>query len=163
MDEIQFWEIVQRAHEQSDGVMDDKCEGIRTIVSKLSKDDAIGFARLFDLVMVRAYDWRLWGAAYVIHGGCGDDTFSDFCSSLISRGRQAFENAIADPEILADEDFDEDSWFYEGFQYAVTDGVKAAAGSIPNREVSFPSEPFGKEWAEDKVYDLYPMLSKKFA
>jgi hypothetical protein len=31
-------------------------------------------------------------------------------------------------------EFDEDAWFYEGYQYAVTDGVKAAAGSIVNRE-----------------------------
>ncbi|MGZ5789701.1 MAG: DUF4240 domain-containing protein [Burkholderiaceae bacterium] len=163
MDEIKFWEIVQLAHEQSDGVMDDKCEIITSMVSKLSKDDAIGFARIFDQMMVRAYNWQLWGAAYVINGGCGDDSFSDFCSALISRGRQAFENAIADPDSLANEDFDEDSWFYEGFQYAVSDGVKAAVGSVPDREVSFPSEPSGEEWAEDKVYDLFPQLSKKFA
>ncbi|QPK65348.1 DUF4240 domain-containing protein [Methylomonas sp. LL1] len=163
MDEIKFWEIVQRAHEQSSGDMDHKCEVIKTIISKLSRDDAIGFARLFDLMMARAYDWRLWGAAYVIHGGCGDDSFSDFCSALISRGRRAFESALADPDSLAEEDFDEDSWFYEGFQYAVTDGVAAAVGSVPKREVSFPSEPSGEEWAEDDVYDLYPLLSKKFA
>jgi hypothetical protein len=58
---------------------------------------------------------------------------------------------------------DEDAWFYEGYQYAVTDGVKAAAGSIVNRETPHPATPSGTEWAEDKVYDLYPKLSEKFA
>ena len=163
MDDLKFWEGVQHAHDQSSGDMDEKCDGIRTVVSTLPKDDAMAFSRFFDSMMDRAYSWPLWGAAYVIHGGCGDDTFSDFRASLISRGRSAFEKALADPDSLADEEFDEDSWFYEGYQYAVTDGVKAAVGSVINREKPHPVEPSGTEWAEDKVYDLYPKLSGKFA
>lgn len=163
MDELRFWEIVLDAHEQSGGDMEEKCELIKSTVSKLAKDDARAFSNLFDSIMDRAYSWPLWGAAYVINGGCGDDAFSDFRASLISRGRSAFESALADPESLATEDFDEDAWFYEGFQYAVTDGVKAAVGSIVNREKSHPEQPSGHEWAEDKVYELYPKLSEKFA
>jgi hypothetical protein len=163
MDEMQFWGIVQHAHEHSEGDMDDKCEAITAQVSQLPREDAVAFARLFDSMMDRSYTWPLWGAAFVIHGGCSDDTFSDFRSSLISRGRQAFESALADPETLADEDFDEDAWFYEGFQYAVSDGVKAAVGSVPKREKPFPQEPAGEEWSEDDVYELYPHLSEKFA
>ncbi len=52
--------------------------------------------------------------------------------SLISRRRQAYESAISNPESLADEGFDEDAWFYEGYQYAVADGVEAAVGSVSN-------------------------------
>jgi hypothetical protein len=163
VNELRFWEIVQSAHDQSDGDMDEKCEFIKTTLSKLSKDDAKEFSNLFDSMMDRAYSWPLWGAAYVINGGCGDDTFSDFRTSLISRGRNAFESALSDPESLAIEDFDEDSWFYEGYQYAINDGVQAAAGSIVNRETPHPDEPFGHAWDEDKVYELYPKLSEKFA
>lgn len=163
MDELKFWEIVGSAHDQSDGNMDEKCDLIGTALSKLSKDDARAFSVLFDAMMDRAYSWPLWGAAYVINGGCGDDTFSDFRASLISRGRTAFESALADPESLASEDFDEDAWFYEGYQYAVTDGVKAAVGSVVNRESPHPGEPSGQAWEEDKVYDLYPQLAEKFA
>ena len=163
MEELRFWGIVQHAHNQTNGDMDEKCEFIKNMISQLSKDDARAFANIFDSMMDRAYSWPLWGAAYVINGGCGDDTFSDFRASLISRGRSAFERALSDPESLAAEDFDEDSWFYEGYQYAVTDGVKAAVGSTVNRENPHPNEPSGHEWAEDKVYDLYPKLSEKFA
>jgi hypothetical protein len=163
MHEMKFWTIIGSAHEQSNGDMDEKCELIRTALSKLPKDDARAFSGLFRAMMDRAYSWPLWGAAYVINGGCGDDTFSDFRASLISRGRTAFERALADPESLAAEDFDEDTWFYEGYQYAVTDGVKAAVGSAVNRESPHPDEPSGQAWDEDKVYELYPQLAEKFA
>jgi hypothetical protein len=163
VDDQKFWGIVQHAHDQSGGDMDEKCEVIKKVVSKLPKDDAMAFAHFFDSMMDRLYSWPLWGAAYVINGGCGDDTFSDFRASLISRGHNAFEKALADPDSLADEELDEDTWFYEGYQYAVTDGVKAAVGSIVNRDKPHPAAPSGTEWAEDKVYDLYPKLSGKFA
>lgn len=163
MDELRFWEVVQLAHDQANGDMDEKCKRIKTALSQLPIEDAKQFAHLFDSMMDRAYSWPLWGAAYVIPGGCGDDTFSDFRASLISRGRNAFERAISEPESLALEDFDEDAWFFEGYQYAVNDGVEAAVGSVLEREKPYPDEPSGKAWDEDKVYELYPNLSKKFA
>jgi Protein of unknown function (DUF4240) len=154
MDEQNFWEIVQRANDISGGNMDRKCDVLRQQISVLSKDAALEFARLFDAVMDKAYHWPLWGAAYVINGGCGDDSFIDFRASLISRGRQAFECALSDPDTLADEDFSQANWFYEGYQYAVTDGVKAAAGKSPQRQI--PTRPSGVEWQEDEVYALFP-------
>src|SRR5207248_2249239 len=100
--------------------------------------------------------------AYVINGGCGDDTFSDFRASLISRGQQAFERALSDPDFLAEEDFDEEAWFYEGYQYAVTEGTEAVAGATPDRAEPHPENPSGDEWSEEQVYELYPKLNEKF-
>jgi hypothetical protein len=160
VDEAQFWQLVQRAHDAAGGDMDRKCQLLRAEIGKLLKSAAIDFAALFDTMMDRAYSHQLWGAAYVIHGGCGDDTFSDFRSSLISRGRVCFERAIANPESLADEEFDDPTWFYEGYQYAVTAGVKAVAGSQPGRR--HPDRPSGEQWREDDLPALFPRLSAKF-
>jgi hypothetical protein len=160
MDENGFWKIVQSAHDGSGGDMDKKCDALRQQIAVLSKDEALEFAQHFDSMMDKAYNWPLWGAAYVINGGCSDDSFTDFRSSLISRGRQAFERALADPDSLAGEDFDESEWFYEGYQYAVTDGVEAVAGSRPPRTAQ--TEPSGKDWQEDQVYKLFPKLAAKF-
>jgi Protein of unknown function (DUF4240) len=161
MDEAQFWELVQRVHDASGGVMDRKCEILKAEIGKLSKNDADDFSFLFDTMMDRAYSYKLWGAAYVIHGGCSDDTFDDFRSSLISRGRVCFEHAVADPESLADENFDESAWFYEGYQYAVTAGVKAVAG-LRRRRHPHPDRPSGEDWREDNLRVLFPRLSAKF-
>lgn len=159
MDETGFWKIVQDANDSSSGDMDRKCDALRQQISSLSKADAIEFAQLFDAMRARAYSFPLWGAAYVINGGCSDDTFDDFCASLISRGRQAFERALSDPDGLAD-DPDESDWFYEGYQYAVTDGVEAVAGHRP--QPSMPDQPAGTAWQEDELAVLFPKLSAKY-
>ncbi|HEX5637814.1 MAG TPA: DUF4240 domain-containing protein [Gammaproteobacteria bacterium] len=163
MDEPKFWSIVQHAHDESDGDMDEKCEAIKNSVAGLPKEEAIAFSRYFDEMMDKAYSWPLWAAAYIINGGCGDDSFSDFRASLISRGHQSFESAIANPESLVDEEADEDTLFYEGYQYAVTDGVETSAGFVPDRVMPHPDDPSGKEWEEEKVYELFPKLSAKYA
>jgi hypothetical protein len=162
MDERTFWKTVQRAHDQSAGDMDAKCMIIKTILSKLSKEDGAAFSHFFDAMMDRAYSWSLWGAAYVINGGCGDDAFSDFRASLISRGCEAFEAALANPESLAEMEFDEEAWYYEGYQYAISDGVEAAVGSVVKRAQPHPRDPSGHAWTEEEVYDLFPTLAEKF-
>ena len=162
MDESGFWNLVQRAHDQSGGDMDEKCDLIRDAIAALPKAEALDFGRLFDHMRDRAYAWPLWAAAYIAGGGCSDDSFGDFRAALISRGRGAFERALASPESLANEEYDEEAWFYEGYQYAVMDGVEAAAGSYPERAQPHPEDPSGEPWDEDEVYDLYPALSAKF-
>ena len=163
MDEMRFWQIVQQTHDKTKGDMDQKCALLKDTLSKIASDEAKAFANIFDSMMDRSYTWALWGAAYIINGGCGDDTFSDFRASLISRSRSKFEQAVSDPDSMPIEDFDEETWFYEGYQYAVTDGVIAAVGASVDREKPYPNEPSGDQWDEDKVYDLYPKLSEKFA
>lgn len=162
MDEAQFWELVQRAHDVAGNDMDRKCEVLKDEIGMLSRNDANDFASLFDAMMDRANSYKLWGAAYVIHGGCGDDTFDDFRSSLISRGRSCFERATANSDSLADEPFDETAWFYEGYQYAVGDGVKAVAGMQPRRRHPHPDRPSGEAWVEDDLPELFPRLYAKF-
>lgn len=163
MDHDRFWGIVQAAHDRSLGAMDRKCAIVRASVAALSKTDAAAFAALFAHYLHRAYDHKLWGAAYVINGGCSDDCFYDFRSALISRGRRAYERALADPDGLAAERIDENAWFYEGFQYAVREGAEVAFGGALPRGEPHPLHPTGERWDEDKVYDLYPRLKRRFA
>jgi hypothetical protein len=162
MNEQEFWEIIKDVHDRSDGDMDEKCRLLLKSLKRLSSEEALAFARFFDTAMDRAYTYSLWGAAYVIQGGCGDDSFTDFRASLISRGHKAFERALTDPDSLAGEDFDEEGWFYEGYQYAVTEGVEAVAGAPRKREVQHPLKPSGYAWSEEEVYGLYPRLNEKF-
>ncbi|MFD6293827.1 DUF4240 domain-containing protein [Streptomyces sp. NPDC060235] len=41
-------------------------------------------------------------AAYLIGGGCSNDSFMDFRAGLIALGRDWYEKATADPDSLAD-------------------------------------------------------------
>jgi hypothetical protein len=69
------------------------------------------FEGYHELAFADSYDWGLWGAACVINGGCSDDCFDYFRAYLISRGREVFEAAVADPDSLASVEIDdEESW-----------------------------------------------------
>ena len=144
--------------------MDRKCELMQAALRAMSTDEAAAFSRHFDEAMNRAYDWGLWGAAYVINGGCSDDSFSDFRASLVSRGSQTFETALADPDSLANSAFNEDAWFYEGFQYAVHEGAEAVVYPQELPVIALPGEPSGTPWGEDpaKLKARYPRLWQKF-
>jgi hypothetical protein len=160
MNEAQFWNLVQEAHDAAEGDMDTKCAAIESLVGALSPADATAFGAHFERCMAEAYSWSLWGAAFVIRGGCSDDSFSDFRASLISRGRAQFEAAQGDPESLAEVSLDEDDWVYEGYAYAVWDGVEHAGGE---RAASLlPDDPSGDPWPEEDVYEMYPALAAKY-
>ncbi len=44
----------------------------------------------------------LWGAAYLVNGGCSDDGFHDFRAWLVGRGRHVYESALKNPDTLVD-------------------------------------------------------------
>ena len=159
-----FWQIIDDVHRGSAGDMDRKCELLRDRLSALEPQELKEFIDHFDTVDVAAYTWPLWGAAYVMHGGCSDDSFSDFRATLISHGRVTYERALSDPESLSDLNFDdEENICYEGFQY-VTHGVaEGKLGEFPVQTVKFPDDPSGAEWDEDDLDQLYPKLSAKYS
>ncbi len=44
---------------------------------------------------------ELWAVAYIINGGCSEDGFDYFRAWLTSQGKVIYENAIKDPQNLA--------------------------------------------------------------
>ena len=159
----QFWNIVEKVHDASGGDMDKKCELLDTELRRLSLDEVRSFHDYFYECLDRAYSWELWAAAYIIGGGCSDDKFSDFRSTLISMGRHIFERTLADPESLADMDYDADLADYEGYQYVPTKVERDLSGGqgFP-RSRPHPKDPSGAFWDEDKVAELYPKLAEKY-
>lgn len=144
--------------------MDRKCELLKDELTSLEGGELREFINHFDTADAGAYTWALWGAAYVMSGGCSDDSFSDFRATLISHGRDFYERSLADPDSLAELTFeDEEDVCYEGFQYVKNDVAEEKLGEIPNRVVSFPDEPSGEAWEEDSVDQLFPKLAVKYS
>ena len=163
MNTDQFWTLIDGVHKDSGGDMDRKCELLKEQLTALPEADLPDFIHHFDQADHDAYNWPLWGAAYVMNGGCSDDSFSDFRATLISRGREVYEAAQADPDSLASLDFkDEEDIYYEGFQYVMHVVAEERLGGIPDRTVVFPDGPAGAEWDDDDLDSLYPKLTAKF-
>jgi hypothetical protein len=159
-----FWNIIEKVHRASARDMDRKCELLEAELRKLDLAEVRSFHDHFDDCFDRAYTWELWAAAYIIGGGCSDDGFSDFRSTLISMGRRTYERTLADPQSLADKDYDAETARYEGFQYVPTAVETDLNGgqSLPRTRPA-PRTPSGQPWKESKVAELYPRLAKKYA
>lgn len=121
MTEHRFWSIIDGTLAHLDDP-DAQLAALETALEKLDTDEIEAFEERFGELMERSYTWDLWAAAYIIHGGCGDDSFDYFRHWLISRGRDMFENAVDTPDDLADIDLPtvEDSCQFEAFSYVAS-------------------------------------------
>lgn len=161
----QFWEIIRVVHEASGGDPDIKEAALRKALESFPATQVAHFAWHFDAREAEAYRWDLWAAAYIIHGGCSDDSFQDFRASLICWGRACFEGAMADPDSLAAIEFDdvEETLFFEGYQYLPRKIYEQkTGGDLTPSGVEHPCDPIGDEWAEEDLQKVCPKLWAKY-
>jgi hypothetical protein len=157
MNENNFWEIIESSKTDN---QDEQLELFRSELERLNKADLIGFEVIYREKLHAAYNWGLWGAAYIINGGCSDDSFDYFCDWLISQGRETFDAALEDPETLIGKVTIWNTEF-EDFRYIMMDVMEAVHKSeFPAPTKSRPQNPSGQEWDEEEVETLFPKLSK---
>ncbi|MFL6117102.1 MAG: DUF4240 domain-containing protein [Catenulispora sp.] len=104
MDTEQFWQLIDdaRATVSDPSDVDAVAEGTESLLARLSPDQIVAAEQVFWDLMSRSYQNPLWAAAYVINGGCSDDGFDYFRGWLVLQGRKTFDQAVDDPDSLAD-------------------------------------------------------------
>src|SRR6266567_3947036 len=95
----QFWKILETAY-RPDGP--DHFEALKAELEQLKWFEVVEFQVRFDEAMAAANLIDMWGAAYLVNGGCSDDGFHDFRAWLVGRGRHSYEAALKKPDSLAD-------------------------------------------------------------
>jgi len=167
-----FWQIIKRAAE-ADRDPDAHVMALRTALSALTLEEIVSFEVAFRRYLNEAYTWDLWGAAYVIHGGCSDDGFEYFRRWLVSRGREVYEAALADPDSLAQLDVQPGPsgvWEFEEIYYVAVEVFKEKGGEGDVRDYSEPEAglggpgPSGEAFLEDEEHlaRRYPNLWRRF-
>jgi hypothetical protein len=127
---------------RSDHDSDAHLEALRVVLRELSPDEIISFEAAFRRYLNEAYNWDLGGAVYVVHGGCSDDGFEYFRRWLVSRGRDVYEPALADPDSLAQLEVrpgPDGVWEFEEIYYVAKEVfeekvAKATCATIPSRK-----------------------------
>src|SRR5205807_9971881 len=106
--------------------------------------------------LIAACSWDLWGAAYLINGGCSDDGFDYFRAWLISRGRTVYEAAIKDPDSLAGlTDPERDDYEFEELWSVGLEVYKELTGEdMPPVHTRWPAKPRGRRWNFDDDEEL---------
>lgn len=99
MTDTQFWKLIDMAHRKGDD-LDEQVEWLIGKLSKKSENDIVRFDFLFNQNYSKSYTSDLWAAAYIIRGGCSDDSFDYFRAWLLFLGKEPYEEAIRNPESL---------------------------------------------------------------
>ena len=182
-----FWELIERSRQATS----DPRTRLRWLEQQLAQRplaEIVDFQLLLDQTRKRANTWHMWGAAYLIKDGlCSGDGFWYFQVWLIGLGRQAFEQAVTDPDNLAAlpevlrlagrplDDWADDEWpQWESLSYVATNAYEQLTGdemglydAMEARDYHSPTDPSptGDRWDfEDPVEAArqFPRLSWMF-
>jgi endonuclease/exonuclease/phosphatase (EEP) superfamily protein YafD len=132
-------------------------------LSSLSPERIVAFARRQRELMASSFTDRLWGAAYVISGGCSDDGFEYFRAWLMARGRRVFEQAIANPDSLAGV-YERDAELEELLYCASRVYEQKTGEPLPNVGEGIRYPRMSELWDFDNAREMkrrYPKLSRK--
>lgn len=97
MEEKQFWALINDMQDQ-----DEPFEWLTHHLSNMADDEIADYEHHFQNMFTKSYTSNLWGAAYLIMGGCSDDLFDYFRGWLIAQGQEVFEATLQNPEFLAE-------------------------------------------------------------
>ena len=162
MTDKEFWRLIEDCRKDTGGDLDELVRVLTQRLAALPPSDIVAFDKRLNALLARAYDWDLWGAAYVINAGCSDDGFLYFRGWLVAQGHDVYESALADPETLVDVAESESE--LEDFIHVGRQAYQQATGEeMPMSENTEPSEPRGERWEEDELEDLFPVLSERFS
>ena len=161
MSEEDFWELIGTVSCDESGELD--VSALQTALEARTPMEIIAFAEVFDRLHASSFGWDLWGAAYVLNGGCSDDGFDYFRAWLIGRGRQAFEAVTTEPDRLVD--FASEGVECEELLYVASQAFEAVTGSADMPFSRTPLPELGEDWDFDDpelMRARYPKLWTKF-
>lgn len=161
MDEAEFWKLIDSAKLAAASAQK-RPQELRGLLELKGPSEILVFYELYIDQIKKAYRWDLWGAAYVISGGCSDDGFDYFRDWLISEGKEVFERALSDPETLSELPFLEEPELEE-MRYVADELYEKKSGkSMMPRQRQHQSDPAGEPWDEDTVAPLFPKLAQVY-
>jgi len=172
LDREQFWRLIEDSKENSEGDLETQLEWLRNRLSRLTVSEIISFEEHLVELLYESYRTDLWGAAFIINGGCSDDAFDYFRGWLIAQGREVYQKALENPDNLVD--FAQPDIECEEIRYLATEVYEERTGKDDLAEeitITSPYELKGdfSEWDngsgdvdKEKAKRLYPRLYRRF-
>jgi hypothetical protein len=164
MDESRFWQLIDQSRREASGPWQQH-QRLAELLDGLTPNEIAGFAKHWYIKHRDAYRWDLWAVAYVIEGGCSDDSFMDFRAWLIAQGKEFYESVMSEPARVADRA--SDGVCYERMNYVARSVYqKKTSHEIPLDDLGVPpqpTKPLGETWDEDDLPKMYPELYERFS
>ncbi|BCJ40610.1 hypothetical protein GCM10010168_74020 [Actinoplanes ianthinogenes] len=141
MDTARCWQIIEAARADAGpgwaGLDDRLEEALVTRLVELSLEELIGFEMRFAELQRGLDRPDVFLAAFLIGGGCEDDTFTDFRAGMVGLGHDWYHRVLSDPDQLADHPavhavaagtIARDTLMTEGFQFAPMEAYERLTG-----------------------------------
>ncbi|WP_088068394.1 DUF4240 domain-containing protein [Gottfriedia luciferensis] len=97
MNEKEFWSLISKMH-----IVEEPYEWVISHLARQSDEVIVGFEIQFETAFTKAYNSNLLGAAWIIMGGCSEDSFAHFRGWLIGQGEQVYKKTLNNPDYLAE-------------------------------------------------------------
>ncbi|MFJ6417135.1 DUF4240 domain-containing protein [Paeniglutamicibacter sp. NPDC091659] len=168
MNDGKFWDIIDRSREASEGSTERQAAELEEILAAMPPEQIASFNATFVSKSLKLYTWELWGAAYVLVGGCLDDCFDYFRNWVVGQGNEYYKAVKRDAQVLADgrlvsdtEIGDAELLAYAGEEaYLRSSGGRDLYEDYPESPSTIAEEgPSGTAWDEEEVEYLYPGLT----
>jgi hypothetical protein len=101
VDTDDFWELIEAARASAVAGRPFH-EVLADLLAARAEQEILDYQEKFDEAHQALYRWDVWAAAYLIGGGCSDDSFMDFRAGLIAQGRGWYQKAADSPDSLAE-------------------------------------------------------------
>lgn len=162
MKEDEFWDLISEAREKGKKDYEGQTKALKAILSAHDLSYITKYANTFYKLLEGSYTSDLWGAAYVINGGCSDDCFDYFREYLIAKGKSKFYKTLKDPDSCGDWIKTESQENWQGFGYAAFEVYKEKTGKDIKLTIPIKMELKGELFDESKLGKKYPKLHAKF-
>ncbi len=127
MTKQKFWSVIA-ATKPEEG-FDAQAQRLNDLLSALPTAAVEGFEQMFHDYRNQAEDHAdLREMAQELGGGAGDDGWSDFCSWVVSRGREVYRAALQNPSTLRSVAAESEAVDFEEFQYVAGRIINKASG-----------------------------------
>lgn len=118
MDKEMFWEVIREVNNRVDeNDQQAVLEATRKKLMEFSAADIVIWHQIKGEYMDIAHRNDLWAACAATGTHYSDDGFVDFCSWLISKGREVYMQALKDPDSLADVEIPAEGADFEAYGY----------------------------------------------
>lgn len=107
MERHEFWKLIAESRHGAIDHPDLQLDQLQAALVLLSADEVLSFGTILFELHRESYRGELWGAAFIIGGGCSDDGFDYFRAWLIAQGEEIYKAALADPDTLAGQPLEE--------------------------------------------------------
>ena len=137
----EFWEIIEVTRRRASDPWKHH-EALLEQLEAFNAQEVFSFAAHFYARMQEALRNDLWAATEIVEGGCSDDSFIHVRAWLIAQGREFFEAAMYDPQIVGERA--SEGIAYEQFEAVVLEACRQKGDFSPQLVKTVPATSNGK-------------------